>query len=145
MKTGIFNDLINEFRQTYPNAFAINQYDIIEATAIANKMDASIKGILGVKLNPFIFNGANHLYSSPDKFDFSSLRKTPTAVFVNISDVDRSTNKPASLFFTQCLQVLCKESVPDNPETPFLPVQFFMNDFASRIKISDFDKIISNV
>ena len=141
MATGNFRKLMDEHTGENPLGFAARQYRLIRGNAAAEKMDASIRGILGEKLGPFAFPGAGRLYGRSSKVDFHSLRKEPTAVFVSVSDTDRSVDRLASLFYTQALQALCAEPVPEDGE--FLPVQVYIDDFASGVKVPEFDSVSS--
>lgn len=143
MHTGNFTKLMDQLNEEKPDCFAVRQYEMIATNQKAEKMDASIKGVLSEKLNTYIFDGALSLYQNPKKIDVAALRKAPVAVFLSVSDTDRSMDKLASLFFTQALQALCNTPVPEDESVPFYPVQLYLDDFASGIRIPDFDSVIS--
>ena len=140
---GHYDKMIQELESLTPDCFAVRQYASIRAGKNADKMDASIKGILGEKLAPYGFDGARHLLTLPNRVDCASLRKEKTALFVNVSDTDRSMDRLISLFYAQAMQALC--STPEIEGKPFLPVRMIIDDFAAGCTVPDFDKVISVV
>ena len=66
-----------------------------------------------------------------------------TALFLSVSDSDRSQDALINLFYTQALQYLmaAADSRPDS-RLP-IPVRFILDDFSTNTVIPDFDKIIS--
>lgn len=83
---------------------------------------------------------------SDDGFDFKSLGQTPTALFVEISDMDRSMDVLSNLYFTQLMSALVKYADDECPNSSLpIPVQFIMDDFATNVKIIGFQNMISNI
>lgn len=140
------DELMMEHEVVYPESFAVKKYKSYTAMKDANKMTASIMGILSEKLNPLVFDEAISLYKNPNQIDFTELGRHKTAVFLTVSDMDRSLDKLANLFWTQALQELCFSADKDYPEHRLdVPVRLYLDDFASNIRIEDFDKITSNI
>lgn len=84
------------------------------------------------------------MFSCPQRIDFRSLGREKTAVFLTISDTDRSMDGLVNLFYTQALQTLCNSADKDYPDHRLpVPVRFILDDFATNVRIPDFDKIIS--
>ena len=144
MNSRIFTELMREVAILKPQSAASRRYKAIKDNSTAEKMDASIRGILSSHLNGLSFREAATLYQNPDKIDFASLGRQKTAVFLTVSDTDRSLDKLADMFMTQALQTLCRSADHDYPEhcRP-VPVRFYLDDFATNLYIPDFDKIIS--
>ncbi|MCI8293925.1 MAG: type IV secretory system conjugative DNA transfer family protein, partial [Hespellia sp.] len=86
MSTGNFYKLMDEMEALEPDSFAVQQYRLFRGTKTAEKMDASIKGVVGEKLELFSFDGAKKLFTNPKKIHFEDLRKEKTVVFLNVSD-----------------------------------------------------------
>lgn len=81
---------------------------------------------------------------SYDEIDIRSIGEEKTALFVVVSDNDRSMDTLSSILFTQIMQELC--CLADDyyfGELP-LPVRFILDDFATNMKITDFPKMISS-
>lgn len=136
--------LLTEHAKEDPDSFSARKYTSFKATEKAPKMHASIISILAEKLDPLTFDGVIHMYSKPSRINFRDIAKRKTAVFLTVSDTDRSLDRLVSLFYAQALQVLCsfadKEGV--NGTLP-VPVRLYLDDFATNCVIPDFDNIIS--
>ena len=81
-----------------------------------------------------------------DEIDLPSIGQRRTAVFVEVSDTDRSMDMLINIFFTQAMNQLCTyadEQCEDN-QLP-VPVRFFMDDFATNCRIDNFENMISNI
>ena len=80
-----------------------------------------------------------------NEIDLASIGKQKTAVFVVVSDTDRSMDNMANLFFTQAMNELCMyadDQCKDN-ELP-VPVRFILDDFATNCQIQEFPRMISS-
>lgn len=72
------------------------------------------------------------------------LAQEKTAVFLTVSDTDRSADRLVNLFYTQALQTLCRSADRDYPDHRLaVPVRFILDDFATNTCIPDFDNITS--
>lgn len=81
-----------------------------------------------------------------DDIELSSIGKRKTALFVEVSDSDRSMDSLVNMFFTQAMNELCTyadEKCTDN-RLP-VPVRFIMDDFATNCHIDHFENMISNI
>lgn len=144
MGSGNFAKLLDELEQINPDSFAVSRYKMFKDTARAEKMYESIRGVLAEKLSIFSFDGTKALFHKLCKINFSDLGKEKTAVFLTISDTDRSMDKLANLFYTQALHTLCNSADRDYPDHRLkVPVRLILDDFAANVCIPDFDKIIS--
>ncbi len=144
MGTGNFDRFLEEWGEGNPDSFAWNRYQMIKDTKTAEKMHESIRAIIAQKLDTLTFDGPLQMYTRPDKVDFTALGREKTAVFLNVSDTDRSADRLVNLFYTQALQALCASADKDYPDHRLpVPVRFILDDFAANAEIPDFDKIIS--
>ena len=143
MDSDSFDDDFQALGVRNPHSFAWTMYRRIKDNRKAERMHESIRGIVAQKLDPLTFDGPLQMYTRPDKVDFAALGREKTAVFLNVSDMDRSADRLVNLFYTQALQTLCSvaDSYPDH-RLP-VPVRFILDDFAANAEIPDFDKIIS--
>lgn len=81
---------------------------------------------------------------SEDEVYMSDIGTQKTALFVVVSDNDRSMDPLSGILFTQLIHELC--TLADDfcaGELP-VPVRFIMDDFATNLKINDFPKMISS-
>ena len=81
-----------------------------------------------------------------DDLDLASIGQRRTAVFVEVSDTDRSMDRLINLFFTQAMHELCTYADEKCPSHQLpVPVRFIMDDFATNCRIDNFGNMISNI
>ena len=141
--TDIFDKLMYEYCTERLDSMVCKRYNSMKTIRTADKMDASIKGILSTNLDPLCFDEELALYSREEKIDFRTFGTEKTALFLTISDTDRSLDKLADAFMTQALQQLCLCADRSPCHRLDIPVRLYLDDFANTIYIPDFDKIIS--
>lgn len=142
--TGRFRTLMDEMKKTRPDSFAVQNYRLFEALFHADRTEASIIGILGEKLNGLNDTEAFALYTRNDRIDFAALGREKTAVFLTISDTDRSMDRMVNLFYTQAIQCLCRSADRDYADSRLkVPVRLILDDFATNAVIPDFQNITS--
>lgn len=119
------------------------KWNMFRTSAGAEKMYYSICGIVGEKLNDFVSSQAYAIYNAEKRLSFEELSTRRTAVFITVSDTDRSADTMVNLLYSQALNQLCR--IADSQETSRLPVpvRLFLDDFATNCKIEDFDNIIA--
>ena len=93
---------------------------------------ASIQAFLAEKLSPFAFHGAEKLFTNSSQIYFQSLGDRKTAVFLTISDTDRSMDALVTLFYTQALQNLCRHADQCPGGRLRIPVRLILDDFRRR-------------
>ena len=140
-----FDSLFGELCEIAPDSFAATQYKMFRLSRGAEKMYSSTLGILAQKLSVFATDGVSKLATNPHKIRFRDIATKRIAVFLHISDTDRSMDRLATLFYAQALQVLCNYADRQPGGRLPVPVRFYLDDFASAADccIPDFDKIIS--
>ena len=144
LSTGVFHQLLEELTLSNPKSYAVQLYKLFKSNSVADRMEASIIGILNEKLNEFTIEGAVNMFTSAERISFKSLGREKTAVFLSISDTDRSMDRLVSLFYTQALHTLCDSADKDYQDHRLpIPVRFILDDFATNAHIADFHNIIS--
>ena len=138
-----FDDLFQELEQIAPDCFAVSRYKMFHLAKNAEKMYSSVQGILAANLSAYVFEGAKALFQNPQKIRFPDLGREKTAVFLTVSDTDRSMDGLANLFYTQALQSLCQAADQSPGHRLAVPVRLILDDFAANACIPDFDKMIS--
>jgi len=81
-----------------------------------------------------------------DDIDITSIGKRKTALFVVVSDTDRSLDGLVNVFFTQAMNELCiyaDKNCKDN-RLP-VAVRFILDDFATNCKIEEFPRMIASI
>ena len=87
-----------------------------------------------------------HKMTEKDELDLGSIGLEKTAVFVIISDKDRSMDGFANIFYSQAMDELCRVADDECQDGRLpIPVRFILDDFATNCKISDFPRMISSI
>ena len=137
-------DLIMEkIEEKSPNSYAINAYKRVRVSA-----DRTLRSIListFARLGLFDTPALNEMLSKDD-INITSIGRRETALFVVVSDTDRSMDVLADLFFTQAMNELClfadKQCI--NNCLP-VPVRFILDDFATNCRIGQFPRMIASI
>ncbi len=126
-----------------PNSFAYKQYQKFRIGASRTLKSILITAVS--KLGRWDFDELNEMMSTDD-MDISSIGMQKTAVFVVVSDTDRSMDDLVNLFYTQAINELCYQAdhFCQGNRLP-LEVRFILDDFATNSKIDEFPRIISSV
>lgn len=136
----IFDDLETK----NPNSFALKQWRAFSTIKGASRTTATICSVLLSKFSQFLTPDIEQLTSS-DTLDFNSIGHKKTALFVSVSDVDRSKDRLVSLFYSLLLNALRNEA--DRQPDLGLPVHvhMFLDDFATNVSIHNFPNYISSM
>ncbi len=134
--------LFESLAQTHPHSYALRIYRRVSSGMAADKMHASIMGIIAEKMMTLSFKEAVALYHAERKVDFARMGHEKVALFVTVSDVEHSLRLLTDLFVSQALQGFIDEA--DACEGGMLPqpVRLFLDDF-SNLNVQHFDDIIS--
>lgn len=143
--------------QSDPSGIAfLNEAELLNPESITARRYSTFKKVLSSEktwgcINQFVTNALNKFYVSEvmemlqkgSDFKFEALGRAPTALFVNVSDSDRSLDGLINIFYTQCLQMLIKEADRNADNRLRVPVRLVLDDFAASTIIPDFDNLIS--
>ncbi len=135
--------LFDQLRTTEPESFAWKSYAKFRIGAA--KTLKSILITLNSRLSAFDTPEMNEMMSSDD-IDIASIGQRKTALFVVVSDTDRSMDGLANIFFSQAMNELCSfadKYCADN-RLP-VPVRFMLDDFATNCKINEFPRMIASI
>jgi len=124
-------------------SWAVQRYD--EYNTSPDKTHATINVCALAKMATFDTLETRKMLVDND-IDFTSIGQKPTALFVQVSDTDRSMDILVTLFYTQLMNELCMYA-DDHCENSCLPVpvQFIMDDFATNARIDNFQNMIANI
>ncbi len=146
MGTQIYYQLFHEVEGIKPDSHAFTLFDMTRGYIRAERMYESIRAFLSQKLNLYVEKSVQQLFTCEKKVDFREMGKRKTALFLTISDTDRSMDDFINLFYTQAFHELCNSADHDYPDGRLkVPVRFFLDDFAANVFIPDFDKTISTI
>lgn len=80
-----------------------------------------------------------------DTIHLPHIGQQKTAMFVVVSDTDRSMDAIANVFFSQTMTELCKEADSRKDSRLMVPVRFILDDFATNVRIDQFPRMISSI
>lgn len=144
MDTDNFDLLLEELGLENPDSFAFKKYQMFRSAKNVRTTYECVRMFIAEKLDTLTYDGPLQLYKNPERVRFENLGREKTAVFLTISDTDRSMDTLASLFYTQAFQALCESADKNYPDHRLpVPVRLILDDFATNVKIPDFDNIIS--
>lgn len=144
MDTENFDMLFEELGMENPDSFAFKKYKMIRSAKNVKTTYECVRMFIAEKLDTLTFDGPLQMYKNPERVRFEDLGRERTAVFLTISDTDRSMDTLASLFYAQAFQALCESADKDYADHRLpVPVRMVLDDFATNVKIPDFDNIIS--
>lgn len=135
--------LMEDLGKKNEDSYALSMYTKFRVAA--NRTLRSILISVNARLGLYDTPELNELTNSDD-IDISSIGKRKTALFVVVSDTDRSLDGLVNIFFTQAMNELCRcaDKECKNYMLP-VPVRFIMDDFATNCKIDDFPRMIASI
>lgn len=139
----VLEKIMDEFGKNNPKSWAYTQFQ--NANVAANKTFDSILITLTSKLGIFDTEELRKMMRD-DELNIASIGQKKTALFVVVSDTDRSMDALANLFFTQAMNELClyaDEKCRDNCLP--VPVRFLLDDFATNCRIEEFPRMIASI
>ncbi len=127
----------------YPNSWACRQFANVNVAP--DRTFDSILISLTAKLRNYNSEEIAQMMSC-DEVDIASIGRKKTALFVVVSDTDRSMDNLANLFFTQAMNELCRFADKECKDNRLpVPVRFILDDFATNCRIDEFPRMISSI
>lgn len=139
--------LFDWYLSVFPDTFAADRMRTMQDNRKADKMYASAMGILRSDLACIATSELKALYRNARQIDFPAIGEQKTAVFLEVSDSDRSVDPLVALFYTQCMRELIRSADQNTANGCRLkvPVRIILDDFATNTRIADFDNLTSVV
>ena len=138
-----YASLMESLQAKKPDSYAASQYEYAISESVGTTSNC-IRMMTGNKLGQYLAKEIDDLLRREERINIKELANKKTAVFVTISDMDRSQDALANLFYTQALQTLCRYADKECEDSCLpIPVRFILDDFATNACIPDFDKKIS--
>ena len=137
-------DLVMEnHAKKIPDSYAFSTYTKFRVAA--NKTLRSILITANARLGRFDTPAINEM-TQYDDINVTSIGCCKTALFVVVSDTDRSMDALANIFFTQAMNELCRYADMHGIDSRLpVPVRFILDDFATNCTITDFPRMISSI
>lgn len=141
-ESGFFHELYQYCKMTSDNSVRM-MFSSFEY--LSEKTLSCVINTVTSALEPFEGEGISSIMSRTT-LNFDEMAHKRTAVFVIVSDSDRSLDLVANTFYWQAMNTLCDYA--DN-YCPYgrlpTPVAFFLDDFATNCHINNFENLISNI
>ena len=142
-KKSLLSEKMEEWHKKRPNSWAYKQFQNVNQSP-----EKTFSTIIATSIAKFCSVDTEELAQMMqyDEIDLRSIGQRKTAVFVEVSDSDRSMDTLINMFFTQAMNQLCTyaDEECENNQLP-VPVRFFMDDFATNCRIDNFENMISNI
>lgn len=142
-KSSELQSIFIRHKKLHPNSWACEKFEAVD-TAPYKTFD-TIRSTLMAKFSHLDTEELRQMMSRSG-FDFAQTAQRRVAVFVTVSDTDRTMDVLANLFFTQAMNELCTYA-DDRCEGGRLPVpvRFILDDFATNCRIEEFPRMISSI
>lgn len=134
--------LIDDCAKDNPDCFAVRHYRRFRLAA--SRTLQSILITVTAKMAAFDTSELREMLEEDD-IDIPSIGKRKTALFVVVSDSDRSLDNLVNLFYTQAINELCRYADGCADGRLPVPVQFILDDFATNCKIDEFPRMIASI
>lgn len=135
--------IFEEKERRDPRDFAVRQYKKFRVGA--GKTLCSVLISLGTRLGRYDTEELRQMMCCDD-MHLGDIGREKTAVFVIISDRDRSMDGLANIFYGQAMDELCRVADEEYEDGRLpVPVRFILDDFATNCKITDFPRMISSI
>lgn len=142
-KDSIMDCLIKDHGRAHPDSYAVKTYEKFRTAA--SKTLRSILITVNSKLGLFDTPEVKSM-TAEDEMNIPMIGQEKTAIFVVVSDTDRSMDPLVNLFFTQSMNQLCRYADKECEDSCLpVPVRFILDDFATNCKIAQFPRMISSI
>jgi type IV secretion system protein VirD4 len=135
--------LMEELHENNPDSWAYKQFQNVNQAP-----EKTFNTIITTSIAKFCSVDTEELarMMQTDEIDLVSIGQRKTAVFVEVSDSDRSMDMLINMFFTQAMNQLCTYADEQCADSQLpVPVRFFMDDFATNCRIDNFENMVSNI
>lgn len=134
---------LDEYVFMEPDSLVARTYLNSKRCFSADRTWSSIEGIIGASLSKFESSEIRGMLSRKETLRFEDLARGKTALFIEVSDLDRTFNSVINLMYSNLLLTLCR--LADSRRDGRLPrhVRCWFDDYASSCNIKDMDMLIS--
>ena len=142
-KSSKLQRMFNNHKRFHPDSWAYEKFASVD-TAPYKTFD-TIRSTLAAKFATFDTKELRQMMNRKS-LDFKDISNRKTAVFVTVSDTDRTMDTLVNIFFAQAMNELCQyaDNNCENGRLP-IPVRFILDDFATNCRIEEFPRMISSI
>ena len=143
-KEGIpFLESVTEDSVLGDGSFAYRKYLAFKNVIKAETTWGCITMFLTAFVNSLDTSDNKAIFCRDNNIRFEDFDNKKMALFINVSDTDKSFDKITSLIFSQAFKTLCNTADSHSDGALKRPVRLYLDDFATTTVIEDFDKLIS--
>ena len=126
-KSSELQSMFISHKRRHPDSWACEKFEAVD-TAPYKTFD-TIRSTLAAKFANFDSKELRQMMSRQG-LEFKDISSRKTAVFVTVSDTDRTMDTLVNIFFTQAMNELCQyaDNCCENGRLP-IPVRFILDDF----------------
>ena len=134
---------LDEYVFMHPDSLVARTYLNAKKCFSADRTWSCIEGIIGASFSKFEGREIRAMLGGKETFRFEDLAKGKTALFIEVSDLDRCYDSMINLMYSNLLLTLCR--LADSKAYGRLErhVRLWFDDYASSCNIKDMDLIIS--
>lgn len=125
-------------KEKNPNAWHLEQYDLIRKVSNSNKTYACIAVSLITTFAEFMSEGIKRLTSS-DTINIKDIGEHKTIVYIKSSDSDRSKDKLISILFQQIFTELFHKADSSKNHTLNVHTHIYLDDLGTNLTIENLD------
>lgn len=142
-ESSVLDRIFEDWERQSPDSYACHTYRKYRVAA-----DRTLRSVL------ITVNAKLGLYDTPeirkmtdgDEVNITGIGRRKTALFVVVSDTDRSLDGLVNIFFTQAMNELCRYADSECKENRLpVPVRFILDDFATNCRIAEFPRMIASI
>ena len=142
-QTNALDRIMEEVGRRDKSDFSYRQYQMFRLAA-GRTLKSILITVTG-KLGKYNYSELNQMLAKDD-IDIASIGKKKTALFVVVSDTDRSLDELVNVFYTQAMNELCMYADTRCKDSRLpIDVRFILDDFATNCMIDDFPKMIASI
>lgn len=136
-------DHLTDYCEKNPDSSFARKMKQFDCIGCANRTMACTMMFINTSLAAIDTKAVCEMLSMDNRVNFDDFFNQKVALFLNISDNDRTLDGLVNLLYTQALQIFINgaDKLPDS-KMP-IPIRFLLDDFATNTKIPDFNNIIS--
>lgn len=137
------DEMIMSHGKKNPESYALSAYTKFRVAA--SKTLRSILITINARLGSYDTPELGMMMKKDD-IDITSIGQRKTALFVVVSDTDRSLDGLVNIFFSQAMNELCRyaDKECEDGRLP-IPVRFILDDFATNCKIEEFPRMVASI
>ena len=139
----IIDQIMDEHMAAFPHSFAAHRYKRFKVVSRAEKCWSSIMMFVANAINGLDCNETREVFNGRSDVDFARMGSEKTALFLNVSDTDRSVDRIVTIFYVHAFNKLIEAADKTAEKRLSIPVRIILDDFATNTVIPNFSQIIS--